>query len=160
MAQQHHITIYTDGASTPQHELSPGGWGAVLVATNANGEIVKERELSGGLLGTTNNAMELTACIKGLEVLSHPCVVTLVTDSEYVRQGITTWIHNWFSNGWRTSNRQPVKNRELWQALHLLNQTHRVTWEWTRGHDGHEYNERADALAVAAKQQMLAKVVS
>lgn len=158
MTQRYHITIYTDGASTPQHELSPGGWGAVLVAQDSRGEIIRERELSGGVLGTTNNCMELTACIEGLKALSHPCVVTVVTDSQYVRQGITTWIHKWFSNGWRTSKKEAVKNRELWQTLHQLNCTHKVDWQWTRGHDGHLYNERADALAVAAKQQALSKV--
>ena len=107
----------------------------------------RERELWGGEGHTTNNRMELTAVIQGLTVLTRPCAVTLYTDSEYVRQGITTWIHGWRKRGWLTADRKPVKNQDLWQQLDALNGKHRVDWRWVKGHAGDPGNERADALA-------------
>lgn len=133
------VTIYTDGAC--KGNPGPGGWGVFLKAGPA------ERELWGGEGHTTNNRMELTAVIQGLTVLTRPCAVTLYTDSEYVRQGITTWIHGWRKRGWLTADRKPVKNQDLWQQLDALNGKHRVDWRWVKGHAGDPGNERADALA-------------
>ena len=110
----------------------------------------KEREISGGEALTTNNRMELTAAIRGLEALKRPCRVALHTDSVYVRDGITRWIHDWRQNGWRTSDRKPVKNAELWQELVEAAAPHRVEWHWVKGHSGHPENDRVDALACAA----------
>lgn len=133
------VTIYTDGACSGNP--GPGGWGALL---HFNGT---EKELSGGEAETTNNRMELMAPIKALSALKKPCTVTIVTDSKYVKDGITTWIHNWKKNGWRTAKKKPVKNADLWQALEQAVEAHDVSWEWVRGHTGHPENERADALA-------------
>ena len=133
------IEIYTDGACSGNP--GPGGWGAILRFKG------KERELSGGRLDTTNNQMELTAAIEALRALKEPCAVDLYTDSQYLRQGITEWIHSWKRNNWRTSDRKPVKNRELWEELELLAQKHQVAWHWLKGHAGHPENERCDELA-------------
>jgi ribonuclease HI len=119
----------------------PGGWGAILRAGGT------EKELSGGEPATTNNRMELMAAISALEALKRPCRVEIYTDSNYVKDGITRWIHNWRRNGWRTADRKPVKNAELWQRLDALMGTHDVDWRWVRGHAGHVENERADQLA-------------
>ena len=136
------VEIFTDGAC--KGNPGPGGWGAIL--RSANG---KERELSGGESPTTNNRMELTAAIEALGALKKPCRVQLHTDSNYVKDGITRWIHGWQKNGWRTSDKKPVKNAELWQALLKAVAPHRVEWHWVKGHSGHPENDRADALASA-----------
>jgi ribonuclease HI len=135
------VEIFTDGAC--KGNPGPGGWGAVL---RSNG---KERELSGGEAMTTNNRMELMAAIEALNALKRPCHVQLWTDSNYVRDGITKWIHGWRRNGWRTADKKPVKNAELWQALLDAAERHRVDWHWVKAHAGHPENERADALACA-----------
>jgi len=133
------VEIFTDGACSGNP--GPGGWGAILRA----GE--HEKELSGGERETTNNRMELMAAIASLEQLKKPSQVRLVTDSDYLRQGITDWIHRWRRNGWRTASKKPVKNAELWQRLDAAMQRHEVSFEWVRGHAGHPENERADELA-------------
>ena len=135
------VEIFTDGAC--KGNPGPGGWGAIL---RSNG---KERELSGGEVLTTNNRMELVAAIEALNALKRPCHVQLWTDSNYVRDGITKWIHGWRRNGWKTADKKPVKNAELWQALLVASQPHRIDWHWVKGHAGHPENERADALACA-----------
>lgn len=137
------VTIYTDGGCQPNP--GPGGWAAILITGEA------ERELSGGAPDTTNNQMELTAAIEALAALKKPCSVTLHTDSQYLRNGITTWIKTWKRNGWKTSDKQPVKNRELWQRLDALTDEHKVTWRWVKGHAGNTHNERVDKLATAAR---------
>lgn len=133
------VELFTDGAC--RGNPGPGGWGVILRYGD------RERELYGGEPLTTNNRMELTAVIRGLEALKRRCRVRVVTDSQYVRNGITQWIHNWKRNGWRTAGRQPVKNAELWRHLDDLVQVHEVEWEWVKGHSGHPENERADMLA-------------
>ena len=133
------IEIYTDGACSGNP--GPGGWGAILRFQG------KEKELSGGQPSTTNNQMELQAAIEALKALKEPCVVDLYTDSQYLRQGITQWIHNWKRNGWKTSDKKPVKNQELWTELDALVQTHSINWHWLKGHAGHPENERCDELA-------------
>jgi len=140
------ILAYTDGACSGNP--GPGGWGVVLRAVQ-DGEILRERELSGGEALTTNNRMEMMAAISALEALERPASITLVTDSTYLRDGITKWIHVWKRNGWKTAARKPVKNADLWQRLAAAEARHRVRWEWIKGHAGHEENERADALARA-----------
>jgi ribonuclease HI len=140
------LVAYTDGACSGNP--GPGGWGVVLQALRA-GAVVKERELSGGEGLTTNNRMELMAAISALETLERPVAITIVTDSAYVKNGVTSWIHGWKRNGWRTADKKPVKNAELWQRLEAAAARHRVTWEWVKGHAGHPENERADALARA-----------
>jgi ribonuclease HI len=137
------VEIFTDGAC--RGNPGPGGWAALL--RNKGG---REREISGGEPATTNNRMELTAAIRALEALNRPCRVELHTDSTYVRDGITRWIHRWRANGWRTSDKKPVKNAELWQALLEAVEPHRVEWHWVKAHDGHPENERVDVLACAA----------
>src|SRR5213592_756092 len=134
-----HVVIHTDGACSGNP--GPGGWGAIL----AFGD--REKELKGGEAHTTNNRMELMAAISALEALNRPCVVDLTTDSQYVRQGITGWIHGWKRNGWRTADKKPVKNVELWQRLDTALKPHQVRWHWIKGHAGHAENERADQLA-------------
>lgn len=131
--------IFTDGACSGNP--GPGGWGALLKWGG------REREIFGGEKETTNNRMELTAVIKALETLSRPVKVRLFTDSKYVMQGITTWIHGWKKNGWKTSSKEPVKNADLWRALDLAAQRHAIEWHWVKGHAGHDGNERADQLA-------------
>ena len=140
------LKAFTDGACSGNP--GPGGWGVVLQAINA-GEIVKERELSGGAGETTNNQMELMAAISALETLDRACTITVITDSSYVKDGVSTWIHGWKRNGWKTAAKKPVKNVELWQRLDAVQARHKVTWEWVKGHAGHPENERADALARA-----------
>jgi ribonuclease HI len=138
-AQRPHVQIYTDGACSGNP--GPGGWGVIL----RFGEL--EKELKGGERNTTNNRMELMAAISGLEALKKPAVVDLTTDSQYVRQGITSWIFNWKRNGWRTSDKKPVKNVDLWQRLDAALRQHEVRWHWVKGHAGHAENERVDQLA-------------
>ena len=140
------LFAYTDGACSGNP--GPGGWGVLLQASQA-GKIVKERELSGGDAATTNNQMELMAAIMALETLDRASTLTIVTDSTYVKNGVTQWIHGWKRNGWRTSAKKPVKNVELWQRLDLAQSRHQVTWEWVKGHAKHPENERADELARA-----------
>jgi ribonuclease HI len=123
----------------------------VLQAINAN-YVVKERELSGGASETTNNQMELMAAISALETLERASTITVVTDSSYVKDGVSTWIHGWKRNGWKTAAKKPVKNVELWQRLDTARSRHNVTWEWVKGHAGHPENERADALARAGME--------
>ncbi len=138
------IIAYTDGACSGNP--GPGGWGVVLEASDG-GQLLKRRELCGGAADTTNNRMELVAVISALEALSRPSVITVVTDSTYVKNGITHWIQGWKSNGWKTSARNPVKNRDLWEVLDRERMRNQVTWKWIKGHAGHSGNERADALA-------------
>lgn len=133
------VEIYTDGAC--RGNPGPGGWGVVL----RRGMV--EKELYGGAPQTTNNQMELTAVIRALEALKEPCDVTLYTDSKYVIDGITQWIHGWKRNGWRTASKQPVKNGEIWQQLDKAAARHTIQWKWVKGHSGHPENERADQLA-------------
>jgi len=140
------ILAYTDGACSGNP--GPGGWGVILRAVK-DGEVLRERELSGGEALTTNNRMEMMAAIAALEALERPSVITLVTDSTYLRDGITKWIHGWKRNGWKTAARKPVKNADLWQRLEAAEARHQVSWEWIKGHAGHEENERADELARA-----------
>jgi ribonuclease HI len=138
------LFAYTDGACSGNP--GPGGWGVLMLAREA-GVVVRERELSGGEAMTTNNRMELMAAISALEALTRDTVITIVTDSAYVKNGVTEWIHGWKRNGWRTAGRDPVKNVELWQRLDAAQARHTVTWRWIKGHAGHVENERADALA-------------
>ena len=133
------VTIYTDGACSGNP--GPGGWGAILQFG------ATEKELMGGEAHTTNNRMELLAAISALEALKRPCAVDLYTDSEYLRGGITGWINNWKRNGWRTKDKKPVKNIDLWQRLDAALGGHRIQWHWVKGHAGHAMNERADQLA-------------
>ena len=140
------VFAWTDGACSGNP--GPGGWGALLRALNGDA-VLKERELSGGEAATTNNRMELMAAIMALEALTRPSHVTLTTDSAYVKNGVTTWIHGWKKNGWRTADRKPVKNVDLWQRLDAAQARHQVTWHWIKGHAGHAENERADELARA-----------
>ena len=133
------VEVFTDGACSGNP--GPGGWGAIL---RFNG---KTKELSGGEADTTNNRMELLAAISALNALKEPCEVDLHTDSKYVMDGISKWIYGWKRNGWKTADKKPVKNGELWQALDEANQRHKVTWHWVKGHAGHAENERADELA-------------
>ncbi|MGE3747587.1 MAG: ribonuclease HI [Sphingomonadaceae bacterium] len=134
-----HVEIATDGAC--KGNPGPGGWGALLRFGD------REMELAGGETLTTNNRMELMAAIRALQVLKKPCRVTLSTDSKYVMDGITKWIHGWQRNGWRTADKKPVKNADLWQELVAATAPHNIRWEWVRGHNGHPENERVDVLA-------------
>jgi ribonuclease HI len=136
------VEIFTDGACSGNP--GPGGWGAILRWRGV------EKELSGFELDTTNNRMEMIAAIMALEALKRPCRVRLSSDSQYLRDGITKWIHGWKARGWRTADKQAVKNVDLWQRLEAAAARHGVSWEWVRGHAGHPENERADALARAA----------
>jgi ribonuclease HI len=142
------IEIYTDGAC--RGNPGPGGWAALLLL----GE--HERELSGAETLTTNNRMELTAVIRALEALKRPVAARIYTDSQYVRRGITEWLSSWKARDWRTADRKPVKNQDLWQALSALADRHEVEWHWVRGHSGHPENERADALANRGLDETLA----
>ena len=139
MTELSHVEIATDGAC--KGNPGPGGWGVVLRMGGT------EKELSGGEKLTTNNRMELTAAIEGLNALKRPCRVTLSTDSRYVMDGLTKWIHGWRRNGWKTADKKPVKNADLWQALIEASAPHRIEWVWVKGHAGHPDNERADRLA-------------
>jgi ribonuclease HI len=140
------LVAYTDGACSGNP--GPGGWGVLLQAREGEA-VVKERELQGGEAQTTNNRMELMAAISVLEALSRASEITIVTDSAYVKNGVTEWIHNWKRRGWRTAGGPPVKNVELWQRLDAAQARHNVVWKWIKGHAGHAENERADALARA-----------
>ena len=133
------IYIYTDGAC--KGNPGPGGWGALLKYNKF------KKEINGFALETTNNIMELTAVIKALELLKNPSSLEITTDSTYVKDGITKWIHNWKEKGWRTSNKKPVKNKDLWVQLDTLTKEHSIDWKWVRGHTGHPENEKADELA-------------
>jgi ribonuclease HI len=140
------LVAYTDGACSGNP--GPGGWG-VLMQAKDGATVIKERDLKGGEADTTNNRMELMAAIMALETLARPSAITIVTDSAYVKNGITGWMHGWKRNGWKTAGRKPVKNVELWQRLEAAAARHDVTWQWIKGHAGHPENERADALARA-----------
>ncbi|HEY2532751.1 MAG TPA: ribonuclease HI [Xanthobacteraceae bacterium] len=147
-AQLPHVTIYTDGACSGNP--GPGGWGAILTFAE------HEKELNGGEVSTTNNRMELMAAISAVEALKRPCRVDLHTDSQYLRNGITSWIRTWKRNGWRTADKKPVKNADLWRRLDAALAEHDVRWHWVRGHAGHAMNERADDLAREAIAQIRA----
>ncbi len=138
------VVIHTDGACSGNP--GPGGWGAIL---DFNGT---RKELSGGEAETTNNRMELTAAIMALEALKRDCTVEMYVDSAYVKDGITKWIHGWKRNGWKTADKKPVKNAELWQRLDAAIKQHDISWHWVRGHAGHDENERADELARAGME--------
>ncbi|MBX9589431.1 MAG: ribonuclease HI [Hyphomonadaceae bacterium] len=146
-AHKTHVVVYTDGACAGNP--GPGGWGAILISGT------HRKEISGGEPATTNNRMELMAAIAALETLKRPSRVDLNTDSEYVRNGITAWIHNWKKRGWKTADKKPVKNVELWQRLDEARGRHDVTWHWVRGHAGDPENERADELARTGMQPFL-----
>ena len=141
------VYLFTDGAC--KGNPGAGGWGVLL----RYGE--HEKELFGGEAQTTNNRMELTAVLSGLKTLNRPCDVVICTDSQYVKNGMESWIHNWKKNGWKTAGRQPVKNADLWQQLDEQVERHRVRWQWVKGHAGHAENERADALANRGVEQAL-----
>ena len=145
MIDKEEINIYTDGAC--KGNPGQGGWGAILQYKN------NIKEISGYAEHTTNNIMELTAVIKSLDLLKEECHVVLTTDSNYVKNGITDWINNWKSNGWRTANKQPVKNKDLWQQLDALSSKHHIEWKWVKGHSGNPGNELADQLANEAIEQ-------
>jgi ribonuclease HI len=134
-----HVIIHTDGACSGNP--GPGGWAAIL----SYGD--REKELKGGEALTTNNRMELMAAIAALETLTRPCIVDIHTDSQYLRNGIMSWINRWKQNGWRTAEKKPVKNEDLWRRLDAALGQHRVRWHWVKGHAGHDLNERADQLA-------------
>ena len=138
------LYAYTDGACSGNP--GPGGWGVLLLAKQDD-NIIKTRSLSGGAAETTNNQMELTAAIMALEALDKPSKITIVTDSSYVKDGITKWIFGWKKNGWKTSAKKAVKNEELWKRLEKATKQHDVNWEWIKGHAGHRENEQADELA-------------
>jgi len=148
MTEGPHVIVHTDGACSGNP--GPGGWGAILTY----GE--HEKELKGGEAHTTNNRMELMAAISALEALKKPSTVEMHTDSKYVQDGISKWIHGWKRNGWKTADKKPVKNVDLWQRLDAAIHTHQVKWHWVKGHAGHALNERADKLAVAAIAEMRA----
>ena len=141
MAELPSVEIFTDGAC--RGNPGPGGWAALIRSGT------REKEISGGEALTTNNRMELTAAIEALNALKRPCRVELHTDSNYVRDGITKWIHAWQRNGWRTADKKPVKNADLWQQLLYAAARHQVRWHWVKGHSGHPENDRVDALACA-----------
>ncbi len=142
------VKIYTDGACSGNP--GPGGWGALLIVG------VEEREVSGAEPVTTNNRMELMAAISALEALSRPCAVDLYTDSQYVRNGISSWIQNWKARGWLTADRKPVKNEDLWRRLDTARQRHEVVWHWVKGHASDTLNNRVDGMARAAIATMRA----
>ncbi|MDP4033029.1 MAG: ribonuclease HI [Pseudorhodobacter sp.] len=148
------LFAYTDGACSGNP--GPGGWGVLLLAREA-GVVVKERRLSGGEANTTNNRMELLAAISALEALSRDTEIVIVTDSAYVKNGVTVWIHGWKRNGWRTADKKPVKNVDLWQRLEAAQARHKVEWRWIKGHAGHPENECADELARAGMEPFKAR---
>ncbi len=141
------IELYVDGAC--RGNPGPGGWGVLLRYQGV------EKELSGGELNTTNNRMELMAAIQGLNALTRPCQVAVYTDSEYVRKGITEWIHDWKKKGWKNAARQPVKNQVLWEQLAAATERHQIEWHWVKGHSFHPENDRVDALAREAIDNLL-----
>ena len=140
------VEIFTDGAC--KGNPGPGGWGAILRYGKT------EKEIYGSSKNTTNNIMELTAVIESLKNLKKPCELIITTDSKYVKNGITEWIHNWKKNGWRTATKKEVKNKELWIELDSLIQIHSISWDWVKGHSGHPENERADLLANVAIEEL------
>jgi ribonuclease HI len=140
------LFAYTDGGCSGNP--GPGGWGVVLEAWDGD-TLLKSRDLSGGEADTTNNRMEMMAAIAALETLERPSAITIVTDSTYLKNGISEWIHGWKRNGWKTAAKKPVKNADLWQRLEAAQARHQVSWGWVKGHAGHEQNERADRLASA-----------
>lgn len=146
MGKTKQVTIYTDGACSGNP--GAGGWGAVLIYGD------KEKKISGGEIHTTNNRMELMAPIKALEALKSPCHIDIYTDSQYVKNGITTWIKNWRTNNWRTADKKPVKNVDLWQELDELSKKHEIKWHWVKGHSDNYYNNMVDELAVLACQEI------
>ena len=148
------LIAYTDGGCSGNP--GPGGWGVLLQAWEAD-TLLRERELSGGAPETTNNRMELTAAIMALEALERSSQISIVTDSTYLRDGISKWIHGWKRNGWKTAARKPVKNADLWQRLETAQSDHDVRWEWVKGHAGHDGNERADKLATAEIKKLKAE---
>jgi ribonuclease HI len=141
------LEIYTDGACLGNP--GRGGWGAILVWQD------QEKELSGGEADTTNNRMELMAAIKALEAVKRPVPIRLVSDSTYLRDGITKWIHGWRKNGWKTASKNPVANQDLWQRLDELTQSHEISWEWVKGHSGHPMNERCDDMARKEAERLI-----
>ena len=143
------LFAYTDGACSGNP--GPGGWGALLIARDGE-KVLKTRELSGGEAETTNNRMELLAAITALETLDRGTALTIVTDSSYVKDGITQWIHGWKARGWKTAAKKPVKNEDLWRRLDDAPARHEVTWDWVKGHAGHPENEKADELARAGME--------
>jgi ribonuclease HI len=143
------VVIYTDGGCDPNP--GPGGWGAVLVYGG------RTKEISGAELATTNNRMELTAAIEALRLLTRPCLITLYTDSQYLKQGVTSWLKGWVARGWQRAGGGAVQNQDLWQALQAELGRHEVAWQWVRGHTGEPLNERADALARQARHRLLAE---
>jgi ribonuclease HI len=144
--QMKQVVIYTDGGCKPNP--GPGGWAALLMYDGT------QKELSGGDRKTTNNQMELTAAIEALEALKEPCNVELYTDSQYLKNGITSWMANWKRNGWKTASKKPVKNRDLWVRLDEATTRHKIAWKWVKGHADNEYNERVDQLATAAREAL------
>ena len=140
----HNLFAYTDGACSGNP--GPGGWGVLLIAKNQD-TIIKEKEIFGGQEETTNNQMELLAAISALEALDRPSKIKIITDSSYVKNGVTQWLENWKNNKWKTASKKPVKNAELWRRLDQAKSRHEVIWEWVKGHSGHPENERADELA-------------
>ena len=143
------LFAYTDGACSGNP--GPGGWGCLMIARDGD-TIVKQKDLNGGAPATTNNQMELLAAISALESLTKPSKITIVTDSAYVKDGITSWIHGWKKRGWKTAAKKPVKNEDLWKRLDAACADHDVRWEWVKGHAGHPENERADELARAGME--------
>jgi len=140
------VTIYTDGACSGNP--GPGGWGAILIYGNA------EKRIKGGEAETTNNRMELRAVIESLNILKSKCDVNLYTDSKYVMEGITKWVHGWIKNGWKTAAKKPVKNEDLWKDLVAATENHKIIWNWVKGHSGDKYNDIADELAVEGKNEI------
>lgn len=145
------IELYVDGACSGNP--GPGGWGVLLRYQGV------EKELSGAELNTTNNQMELMAAIQGLQALTRPCHVDVYTDSEYVKKGITLWIHNWQKRGWKSAANKPIKNQALWEQLNMASQRHQITWHWVKGHSDHPENDRVDALAREAIARLLSSKV-
>jgi len=148
------IIAYTDGACSGNP--GPGGWGALLIAKK-DGEVLRKKTLTGGEAETTNNRMEMTAALEVLKTLERPTKIQIVTDSNYLKNGITQWIHGWRRNGWKTAAKKPVKNEDLWRALDEISQKHTITWDWVKGHAGHTENEEADGLANEGMKPFLKK---
>lgn len=145
----HKVTIYTDGGCYPNP--GPGGWAAILIDALRG----RQKQISGNASDTTNQRMELTAAIQALQALKAPCEIVIWTDSEYLIKGITEWVPGWIKRGWRTASKKPVKNRDLWEALHVEVQRHEINWKWVRGHSGHPYNEKVDELATLAREALV-----
>ena len=148
----HNLFAYTDGACSGNP--GPGGWGVLLIAKNQD-TIIKEKEIFGGQEETTNNQMELLAAISALEALDRPSKIKIITDSSYVKNGVTQWLENWKNNNWKTASKKPVKNKDLWQRLDEACSLHSIEWCWVKGHSGHEKNERVDLLANKAIDELV-----